>query len=527
MMSEDSCGRKCCMVMYSCNWRQPSERKRKCSCCWLSVLTAVSLLTLFWMYVCLMAFNDREDVNWKAFSILKLWVNWFMVLIVIAAVLTIYCILLLVFALVQLALKEPLDLHCLHKLFLFLGVVFIALGTTGISLQWKKEWHTVLLSLQATAPFLQMGGVGALTLVSCLVFQCFQRTRRIASKILIMVVFAGVSVAIFLSPLLIQSPCLVEEKQLPPKPALIGHRGAPMLTPENTLMSFRRSVGCHVIAFETDVQLSKDRVPYLMHDHGSHFLRRTTDVLHKFPGKDFNHSTNLTWEELQELNAGDWFLKTDPFCSVSQLSEQEKKIAGNQSVPSLLQLLDLAKTHNTSVIFDLKNDDNNDTIDTVNTILKSGIPQDLILWLPPKHRVDVREVAPGFIQVYNDVSDMDLDRGDHLNVKYSALSATEIWELRSRNVSVNLWVVNEPWLFSLLWCSGANSVTTNACSLLQDMTQPDWTMRPDRYRMIWITVDLGSLLIMVTLFILQREREAKKGFSGWNQRELSLFLPSE
>nr|XP_046152516.1 glycerophosphoinositol inositolphosphodiesterase GDPD2 isoform X2 [Oncorhynchus gorbuscha] len=520
MMSEDSCGRKCCRVMYSCNWRQPSERKRKCSCCWLSVLTAVSLLTLFWMYVCLMAFNDREDVNWKAFSILKLWVNWFMVLIVIAAVLTIYCILLLVFALVQLALKEPLDLHCLHKLFLFLGVVFIALGTTGISLQWKKEWHTVLLSLQ-------MGGVGALTLVSCLVFQCFQRTRRIASKILIMVVFAGVSVAIFLSPLLIQSPCLVEEKQLPPKPALIGHRGAPMLTPENTLMSFRRSVGCHVIAFETDVQLSKDRVPYLMHDHGSHFLRRTTDVLHKFPGKDFNHSTNLTWEELQELNAGDWFLKTDPFCSVSQLSEQEKKTAGNQSVPSLLQLLDLAKTHNTSVIFDLKNDDNNDTIDTVNTILKSGIPQDLILWLPPKHRVDVREVAPGFIQVYNDVSDMDLDRGDHLNVKYSALSATEIWELRSRNVSVNLWVVNEPWLFSLLWCSGANSVTTNACSLLQDMTQPDWTMRPDRYRMIWITVDLGSLLIMVTLFILQREREAKKGFSGWNQRELSPFLPSE
>lgn len=68
----------------------------------------------------------------------------------------------------------------------------------------------------------------------------------------------------------------------------------------------------------------------------------------------------------------------DPFRSVSQLSEQEKKTAGNQSVPSLLQLLDLAKTHNTSVIFDLKNDDNNDAIDTVNTILKSGIPQDLV-----------------------------------------------------------------------------------------------------------------------------------------------------
>lgn len=64
---------------------------------------------------------------------------------------------------------------------------------------------------------------------------------------------------------------------------------------------------------------SKDRVPYLMHDHNSHFLRRTTDVLHKFPGKDFNHSTNLTWEELQELNAGDWFLKVRVISSFTSL----------------------------------------------------------------------------------------------------------------------------------------------------------------------------------------------------------------
>ena len=70
--------------------------------------------------------------------------------------------------------------------------------------------------------------------------------------------------------------------------------------------------------------------------------------------------------------------QTDPFRSVSQLSEQEKKTAGNQSVPSLLQLLDLAKTHNTSVIFDLKNDNNNDTNDTVKTILNSGIPHDKV-----------------------------------------------------------------------------------------------------------------------------------------------------
>ncbi|KAM4621562.1 LOW QUALITY PROTEIN: glycerophosphoinositol inositolphosphodiesterase GDPD2 [Polymixia lowei] len=528
-MSSDGSCRVCCRGLYSCNWRHPSEKKRRRAGCWFTVVTLASLLTLCWMYICLVTFNDREDVNWKGFTLLKLWVNWFMVLIIISAVLTGYCILLLLFALFQVALREPLDLHWLHKILLVLGVVFIALGVTGITLQWRKEWPTVLLSLQATSPFLQIGGVGALTLLSWLVFQGFHRAHRVGSKVLIIVVFAVVSAAILLCPLLIRSPCLIEPEEIPPKPLLIGHRGAPMLAPENTMMSFRRSAACNVTAFETDVQLSKDRVPFLMHDHGSGFLMRTTDVKEKFPGQDVSHSTNLTWAELQSLNAGEWFLKTDPFRSVSQLSAGEKETAKTESVPSLHQLLQLAKEHNISVIFDLKNENqgNNDTLDTINTILKSGIAPNLVRWLPPTQREFVMETAPGFVQVYDNVSDMDKEGGRHLNVKYSTLNTTEIRELGLRNVSVNLWVVNERWLFSLLWCSGAGSVTTNTCHLLQDMTQPDWTLAPGKYRIIWITVDLVSLLLMFAVFIFQREREAKKKFSVWNQRELSPFLPSE
>lgn len=44
-----------------------------------------------------------------------------------------------------------------------------------------------------------------------------------------------------------------------------------------------------------------------MHDHNPGFLRRTTNGKKKFPGK--NQSTDFTWEELQSLNAGEWFLK--------------------------------------------------------------------------------------------------------------------------------------------------------------------------------------------------------------------------
>lgn len=39
---------------------------------------------------------------------------------------------------------------------------------------------------------------------------------------------------------------------------------------------------------------------------------------------------------------------------------------------------------------------------------------------------------------------------------------------------MNLFVVNKPWLFSLLWCAGVNSVTTNDCQLLQQMHYPVW-----------------------------------------------------
>ena len=46
-----------------------------------------------------------------------------------------------------------------------------------------------------------------------------------------------------------------------------------------------------------------------MHDSDSEFLSRTTNVKEKLPDKRSSSSHNLTMEELQSLNAGDWFLK--------------------------------------------------------------------------------------------------------------------------------------------------------------------------------------------------------------------------
>lgn len=69
----------------------------------------------------------------------------------------------------------------------------------------------------------------------------------------------------------------------------------------------------------------------------------------------------------------------DPFRSVSKLSEEHKAMAMNQTIPSLLQLLRLAKQHNISVMFDLYSPNwEKDTEDVVDTILESGINPHLV-----------------------------------------------------------------------------------------------------------------------------------------------------
>ncbi|CAM4614202.1 unnamed protein product [Leuciscus chuanchicus] len=504
-----SIAKTCLRGIYSCHWNSDKTRQNR-PCCWFSFLSFVSILALSWMYVCFIAFNDHTDVNDLAFEKLKTWVNWYMIVMVISAVLATYCLLLLVFGLLHFVIGEPLNLHWLHKVFLFLGLLTVTIGTAGVCIKWGKEWQTVYMSFQATAPFLHLCAVVALTLISCLVFKSYHKAQTAACKVFIMMTFMFVSAAVFLCPLAICSPCITNN--LPPKPSLVGHRGAPMLAPENTMMSFRKSLECGVVAFETDVQLSKDMKPFLMHDYGKNFLQRTTDVKTKFPGRDGDAHTNFTLQELQTLNAGEWFLRTDPLQSVSSLSEEEKREADNQTVPSLSELLLMAKKHNVSLIFDLKNENNStgfhnsDSYYTTDTIKKSGISPDKIWWLPREHRHNVRNISPGFKQVYNVVTEMNADGGSFLNLKYSSLSAHKISELRGKNVSVNLWVVNERWLFSLLWCSGASSVTTNACHIFKNMSKPDWHLEPNKYMGIWISTDVISLLLMFGLFLWQRKR---------------------
>ncbi len=80
-----------------------------------------------------------------------------------------------------------------------------------------------------------------------------------------------------------------------PYPRWIAHRGAGKLAPENTLAAFRVGASHGYSMFECDVKLSRDDVPFLMHDVD---LDRTTNGI--------GNGGSREWRVLSQLDAGSW-----------------------------------------------------------------------------------------------------------------------------------------------------------------------------------------------------------------------------
>lgn len=80
-----------------------------------------------------------------------------------------------------------------------------------------------------------------------------------------------------------------------PYPFWIAHRGAGKEAPENTLAAFRVGIAAGFRGFECDVQLSRDGLPFLLHDDD---LQRTSN------GQGL--ACALDWLQLARLDAGSW-----------------------------------------------------------------------------------------------------------------------------------------------------------------------------------------------------------------------------
>lgn len=110
---------------------------------------------------------------------------------------------------------------------------------------------------------------------------------------------------------------------------IIAHRGASEIAPENTLPAFELANRLGAESIETDIHLTKDQIPVLIHDV---HLDRTTN------GKGF--VKDYTFAELKQLDAGAWF------------SEQYKRT----QLISLAEFLQWVKPKQTNINLELKNE---------------------------------------------------------------------------------------------------------------------------------------------------------------------------
>uniref|UniRef100_A0A8C9L962 Glycerophosphodiester phosphodiesterase domain containing 5 n=1 Tax=Pavo cristatus TaxID=9049 RepID=A0A8C9L962_PAVCR len=452
----------CLTGIYGCRWKRyqrSHDDTTKWERLWFLILTSSFFLTLVWFYFWWEVHNDYNEINWFLYNRMGYWSDWSIPILVTTAAGFTYITVLLILALCHIAVGQQMNLHWLHKIGLMTTLITTVVTMSSIAQLWDDEWEMVFISLQATAPFLHIGALAAVTALSWLIAGQFARMEKATSQMLMITAYLAVVVALYLVPLTISSPCIMEKKALGPKPAIIGHRGAPMLAPENTLMSFQKAVEQKIYGVQADVVLSYDGVPFLMHDKT---LRRTTNVEEVFPGRAYEHSSMFNWTDLEMLNAGEWFLRNDPFWTAGSLSRSDYLEAANQSVCKLADMLEVIKD-NTSLILnfqDLPPDHPYYTSYiniTLKTILASGIQQQ-VMWLPDTERQLVRQIAPAFQQT----SGLKLDA--------ERLREKGIVKLNLRYTKV---------------------------------TNED---PPDEYRLIWITSDLISFVVIVGVFIFQKWR---------------------
>ena len=302
---------------------------------------------------------------------------------------------------------------------------------------------------------------------------------------------------------------------LPAKPALIAHRGASMLAPENTIAAAELAAEYDAFGFETDVRISLDGVPFLMHDDT---LRRTTNILEVYPDRTDEDASNFAMDELYALNAGLWFIQKDPFDTIESglISQAQLSVNQGQKIPTLSQALGLVDDEKMVILFDLRYPPQDHPFydqffDIVFDLCKeSGLNGDVWLLVDRRNIEKVLAEAPQMTRV-SGVSSTDLPDPDELialnyeivNVDAGILKDA-ILGYRQKGLGVNVYTIDQPWLFSQFWLSGVTSITTNNIHTLSQLDEPILNLPYSRFLIFW-----GLFGIIVAIWIASSQPKIK------------------
>jgi len=133
----------------------------------------------------------------------------------------------------------------------------------------------------------------------------------------------------------------------------LAHRGARSLAPENTLAAARKALEIGADLWETDVTVTRDGTLILMHDDT---LVRTTDAAQRFPDRAPWTVSTFSISEIKTLDAGTWFVETDPFGQIAagQVRSEEARGFRRAKVPTLEEALLFTQQNGWRVNLELK-----------------------------------------------------------------------------------------------------------------------------------------------------------------------------
>ncbi|XP_038050263.1 glycerophosphodiester phosphodiesterase domain-containing protein 5-like isoform X2 [Patiria miniata] len=517
--------------LYGCRWKRyqrSTEPTTKFEKLWAVLVVVCFAFIVMWLYYWVMAQNDIADFNWFIYTMLGGWFDWFMLLYILTILTLVYVGILLVLAIAHCITGRQLYLHWVHKIPVVLVLAACVVVVILLSELWRSEWVLVGITLQVTAPVVQIVAVVILTVLAWPLSGLWWGSLHIAYRCVAVIAYVLLLLFVYLSPLIMQKPCVVRTEDLPTKPPIIAHRGAPQLAPENTNISYQTAAEYSVYGFETDVKISWDGVPFLMHDST---LARTTNVHEVFPNRTDKLSESFTWEELQRLDAGSWFLQRDPYHKLKYVPEKTKEKYKQQKIPSFQDFLRLAIQYNKSVVFDLSKPReghhfrHNYTQVVVDIILASGIQQEKVWWLPNENRTWVEEKAPGFIQTAEGRYDVNILLNENIgnvNAMYSEVNQDDIRLYAENSINTSIYVINTPGLYSVYWCVGAHTITSSASQDLYDIQSPIWHMTPTAFLIVSIVIGVASAVCVLTIFIVQRCRHPAREV---NPESISLHSP--
>ncbi|XP_046564873.1 glycerophosphodiester phosphodiesterase domain-containing protein 5-like [Haliotis rubra] len=162
----------CMTGMLGCRWhryKQSTRDSRKRDLFWFSLFCLTFLYIIFYFYFWLIVRNSFDDLNWHMFGLLRTWVPWYRIILGLTCAVFAYFIIVMCLVLCHVLHGHQLYIHPVHIAVIIFSLLGCVAVTVAVEMMWQSEWTLVLLSLRITGPFLQIGAVVLMTLMTWII----------------------------------------------------------------------------------------------------------------------------------------------------------------------------------------------------------------------------------------------------------------------------------------------------------------------------------------------------------------------